>query len=59
MPNCLKMAVIAVIEKGVVVRYRDVLDLYRYFYLQLHLWGLKAPLDLSRDEVREMLERAC
>jgi len=57
LPLYLKMAVI---EQGVVVRSRDVLELYEYFYPFRRMWGdQKHRQILSRDEVRAMLGRAC
>ena len=57
LPLYLKMAVI---EQGVVVCSRDVLELYEYFYPFRRIWGdQKHRQILSRDEMREMLGRAC
>jgi hypothetical protein len=57
MPLYMKMAVI---EQGVVICSRDVLELYEYFYPFRRIWGdQKHRQTLSRDEVREMLGRAC
>ena len=51
---------IAVIEQGVMVCSRDVLELYEYFYPFRRIWGdQKHRQSLSRDEMREMLGRAC
>ena len=56
MPLYLQMAVI---EQGVVVCSRDVLELYEYFYPFRRIWGdQKHRQTLSRDEMREMLGRA-
>ncbi len=53
MPLYLKMAVI---EHGVVVCSRDVLELYEYFYPFRRIWGnQKHRQILSRDEMRGML----
>lgn len=57
LPLYLKMAVI---EQGVVVRSRDVLELYEYFYPFRRIWGdQKHRQTLSRDELRAMLGRTC
>ena len=57
LPLYLKMVVI---EQGVVVYSRDVLELYEYFYPFRRIWGdQKHRQRLSRDEVRAMLGRAC
>ena len=57
MPIYLK---IAVIEQGMVVYSRDVLELYEYFYPFRRMWeDQKHRHTLSKDEIRAMLERAC
>ena len=49
-----------VIEQGVVVYSRDVLEFYEYFYPFRRIWGdQKHRQRLSRDELRAMLGRAC
>ena len=56
MPLYLKMRVI---EQGVVVYSRDVLELYEYFYPFRRIWGDQEHRQtLSREEMREMLGRA-
>ncbi len=53
LPLYIKMAVI---EEGVVVYSRDVLDLYEYFYPFRREWGdQKHRQQLSREEVRSLL----
>jgi predicted nucleotidyltransferase len=53
LPLYMKMAVI---EEGVVVCSRDVLELYEYFYPFRRLWGdQKHRQTVSREEMREML----
>lgn len=56
MPLYLKMRVI---EQGVVVYSRDVLELYEYFYPFRRIWkDYEHCQTLSREEMREMLGRA-
>lgn len=56
MPLYLKMWVI---DEGVVVYARDVLELYEYFYPFRRIWVDQKHLQsLSREEMREMLGRA-
>ncbi len=53
LPLYMKMAVI---EEGVVVYSRDVLDLYEYFYPFRREWGdQKHRQQLSREELRSLL----
>jgi len=56
MPLYLKMRVI---EEGVIVYSRDVLELCEYFYPFPRIWGDQEHRQtLSREEMREMLCRA-
>lgn len=47
-------------HQSVVVYSRNVLELYEYFFPFRHIWGdQKHRQTLNRNEVREMLGRAC
>jgi predicted nucleotidyltransferase len=57
LPLYLKMAVI---EQGIVVYSKDIPELYEYFYPFRRIWeDQKHRQALNREEVREMLGRAC
>ncbi len=57
LPLYLKMAVI---EQGIVVYSKDIPELYEYFYPFRRIWeDQKHRQVLNREEVREMLGRAC